>query len=97
MLYRNLGDVHREAAEYDEALADYFKTLKVYESLLGTHHDETAYCYYNIGMSYEAMGNHSNALVYLNKAYTALKTTHGPDDPSLKTIKELIEAIQKFD
>jgi len=78
----NLGDLAKGEGHYDEALAYYQKALESLRSLsnvLPQYRADVADSLADIGRVYRVMGNHSQALNYLNEASALAKTLQQPD------------------
>ena len=52
--YYNIGRVLRRKANYKEAVEYYFKSLKIYQKILGEDHAEVASVYEAIGNSFKS-------------------------------------------
>ncbi|CAF0761447.1 unnamed protein product [Didymodactylos carnosus] len=78
--YRGLGIVHQNKGEYDLALMNYEKALKIRLKALPPDHPDIALTYRNIGLLHEATRTWQSALEYHSKAAEirrkSLPTTH---------------------
>jgi len=66
--YNNIGLVDYEKGDYENALVEYHKALKIELKVLGPDHPNTAESYNNIVAVYYAKGDYKNAFVEYCKA-----------------------------
>ena len=66
--YGNIGNVYQAQGEYDEALVQLQKCLKIDICVLGCEHPQVATAYHNIGGVYRMQGDYENALLQHQKS-----------------------------
>ena len=68
MGYNNLAVLYEEVGEYNRALDNYFKALKIDEEIFGERHTVTQNSYKNIALLYYTMGKYQEAQKYAKLA-----------------------------
>lgn len=71
------------AQDYDNAIAYFEKTLKIYKETVGENHADTALMYNNIGTIYCAKENYDAALIYYEKSLKIIETVLDKQHPYL--------------
>ena len=62
--YHKSLELEKLTGDYDKALEYYLKAARIYESVLGENHPDTAASYNNIGNVYSDKGDYDKALEY---------------------------------
>ena len=89
--YINIGVVYAEQGDYEKALEFFFKSLAIYEKVLGAEHPNTADSYYNIAIIYKGQGNYETALEYFQKSLAIYEKVLGCEHPNTRSCQENIE------
>jgi tetratricopeptide (TPR) repeat protein len=95
MSYNNIGEVHRNKAEYDKALENYQKSLAIKLKQLGPDHPSVATSYHNIAFVYKAKKDLPKAKEYWEKAHAIFLKKLGPNHPNTKLVKGQLDALTK--
>jgi len=77
--YGNIGNVYSVQGNYDEALVQFQKSLKITIRVFGCEHEEVAISYNNIGNVYAMQGDHKNALLHFQKSLEITSRVFGCD------------------
>jgi len=77
--YGNIGNVYSVQGNYDEALVQFQKSLKIRIRVFGCEHEEVAISYNNIGNVYAMQGDHKNALLQFQKSLEITSRVFGCD------------------
>jgi tetratricopeptide (TPR) repeat protein len=75
MVYVDIGNAHRNNANYQEAIDNYKKALEIIETNPAEYCNDLTQVYMNIGLYYECQYSYSDALLYLEKAVSTVKDT----------------------
>lgn len=75
--YDNIGWALKQKGEYQQALKNHKKALKITQKLVGDEHINAAKIYNNIGMNYYELGFYSKSIDYLTKSVTLTESVLG--------------------
>ncbi len=83
LTHYNIARTLGRLARYDEAGAEFEKTLALQERLLGTEHPDVGQTRNHFGDTLRAQGRYDLAVTQLERAATVLERSLGPDHPDL--------------
>ncbi|MCP4523641.1 MAG: tetratricopeptide repeat protein, partial [Candidatus Gracilibacteria bacterium] len=83
-------------AQYDKALDNYEKALKIKLKTLGENNPYTATSYNNIGAVYQSKAQYDKALENYEKALIILKNTLGVNHPYVRIVKNNIKKLKNM-
>jgi tetratricopeptide (TPR) repeat protein len=78
-ILQNLGNVLDAEGRFDEALANYQRSLEIREAALGPDHPDLASSYTSLGLVYGSMRREEEARAALERAIALWTETFGPD------------------
>jgi tetratricopeptide (TPR) repeat protein len=79
------GNNAYDKGDYNGAMEEYTKAVTISKTLYGKESIQTAYCYNNLGETYQAKGDYNKAMSYHEKALTIGLKTLGPGHPDIAT------------
>lgn len=80
--------------EFDNALENYNKSLKIQLDTLSDNHPDVAASYGNVGIVYCCTGEYEKALDYYNKSLTINVSALGDSHPSVVSNRQTIAMLQ---
>ncbi|MCP4970106.1 MAG: tetratricopeptide repeat protein, partial [Arcobacter sp.] len=87
--------VYKSKAQYEKALENYEKDLKIQLKTLGENNPYTATSYNNIGVVYYLKAQYDKALDNYEKALIILKNTLGINHPYVRIVKNSIKKLKQ--
>ena len=92
-LLANIGQIHCDLGDYERAIEELDKAMRIWKIISGGHHPFIATGLVSIGLVYDYLGDYDLALDFYEKALEVYKVYYEDQHPSIATVYNNIAGV----